>query len=663
MSRPALRFLLPLLALLLVAAASYGPGLTGGFLFDDYANLPALGAQGPIDNAAAFWRYITAGAADPTGRPLAMLSFLIDGRDWPTDPAPFLRTNLILHLLNGTLLALLLRRLGRCGKYEPEHADRAALIGAGIWLLHPLLISTTLYIVQREAMLPATFVLLGLISWLHGRERIRDGCTLAGAAWIILGLGACTLLGTLCKANGVLLPVFAVLIEHVLLRSTRPLPSEADRPYRTLMMYGGWLPTLLVLVYLSGVGLQGLIHGIDPQRPWTLAQRLLTEPRVLIDYLGLLWLPRPYTSGLFNDQWSVSTGLLTPPATLVAVFAIAAVLLATWRLRHRYPILTLAVWFYLAGQLIESTTIPLEIYFEHRNYLPALVMFWPLALWLAADGRLGTTRALLSLVILASLAAMTYAGASLWGNQIDQALLWARLNPLSPRAQAFAAQAEMQRGRPDLAVIRIKQALNVHPDEPQLALNLLQAECMTDAVDDQAIHTAAGTISRARTGQRLTFQWIEQYIPRGLQRPCGKLDLNAIGRLVDAAERNPLTALQAGRRQDIQHLRGLLDLANHRPDEALAHFDAAIKEIPNPETAAKQAALMGASGFPRQGLAHLNYFSRCAHNAARKPLLMPRLHEWVLERQHYWEIELSRLRDNLRHDAAEHARLAPTSIG
>ena len=98
-----------LAALLLIAGLCYLPGLNGGFLFDDFVNLDALGKRGPIDNAPAFWRYITSGTADPTGRPLALLSFLIDARDWPADPAPFLRTNLLLHLLNGVLLFALLR--------------------------------------------------------------------------------------------------------------------------------------------------------------------------------------------------------------------------------------------------------------------------------------------------------------------------------------------------------------------------------------------------------------------------------------------------------------------------------------------------------------------------------------------------------------------------
>src|SRR5574337_1129035 len=215
--------LVPLISFLLLLAVAWiacSPGLHGSFLFDDFGNLPVLGATGPIDTWPTFWRYITSGTADPTGRPLTLLTFLIDAHNWPADPYPFKLTNLILHLLNGALLAVLLRRLGRQAfkGADKRRIDLAAVIGAGFWLLHPLFVSTTLYIVQREAMLPATFTLLGLLAWLHGRAALARGRTWRGLTWIAVGLGGCTVLGVLSKANGILLPALALLVEYVLLR-------------------------------------------------------------------------------------------------------------------------------------------------------------------------------------------------------------------------------------------------------------------------------------------------------------------------------------------------------------------------------------------------------------------------------------------------------------
>ncbi|MGH8115666.1 MAG: hypothetical protein ACREPS_11535, partial [Rhodanobacteraceae bacterium] len=106
-------FALVLIAILALTWWAYHPGLSGDFLFDDFGSLPVLGSTGPVDHWATFWRYITSGSADPTGRPLTLLTFLLDAHDWPASPYPFKVTSVILHLINGALLAMVLWRLGR----------------------------------------------------------------------------------------------------------------------------------------------------------------------------------------------------------------------------------------------------------------------------------------------------------------------------------------------------------------------------------------------------------------------------------------------------------------------------------------------------------------------------------------------------------------------
>ncbi|HEX5960383.1 MAG TPA: hypothetical protein VFY97_03950, partial [Rhodanobacteraceae bacterium] len=125
-----------LVAILALTWWAYHPGLFGAFLFDDLGSLPKLGATGPVDNWAAFWRYITSGHADPTGRPLALLTFLIDGNNWPTEPYPFKVTNVILHLINGALLAWVLWKLGQALLPSPSGRGWREAPGEGS-ALHP----------------------------------------------------------------------------------------------------------------------------------------------------------------------------------------------------------------------------------------------------------------------------------------------------------------------------------------------------------------------------------------------------------------------------------------------------------------------------------------------------------------------------------------------
>lgn len=737
---PATWLLWVILPVLLTAAVAYWPGLRGSYLFDDFGNLPAIGATGPVNHWPTFWRYITSGTADPTGRPLTLLSFLLDAHNWPADPYPFKRTSLLLHLLNGILLATLLLRLGLTAfdRMAQRRVEMAAVLGTAFWLLHPLFVSTTLYIVQREAMLPATFTLLGLLMWLHGRHTLHKGHIASGLIWITLGLGGCTLLGVLSKANGILLPALALVIEYALFHSigrtsteavdattlrqamafaSRPViltEAEGESPayeataeargrsaYRWVMAVFGWLPTALVAAYLLYSGWNGFVHDVSAVRPWTMDQRLLTEPRVLMHYLDLLWLPRPFTPGLFNDQIKASVSLWLPLTTLPSLLAVLMLIVGAWLMRKRWPTLAVAILFYFVGQSIESTTIPLELYFEHRNYLPAMLMFWPLALWLcgvpqaiatrtqpqalerteasetnasaqkrsawlpAGFGLRVTTASLsasddwargaLAVVLLLGLALMTHARAQLWGNTHDQGELWAAINPHSPRAQANAALLEMAAGRPLPAIGRLQTLLRSEPDQIQLAFNLIGAHCMLGAVGPHDLAQARYAISHTSDPGSMLTHWFDGSIPMAVAGSCRGLDLQALDSLLDAGLANGRLIAVGGRRQDLLYLKGRISLARHNPAATLRYFNAALDQDLRPGAALEQAALLGAAGYPREGLAVLDHYTCVQQEQAKVGFGMPWLHAWVLQRQHYWPNEIARLRETLRADAAKQA--------
>jgi tetratricopeptide (TPR) repeat protein len=653
----------------LLALAVYWPGTHGGFLFDDFATLPTLGKFGPIDNWIAFSRYVTSGGGDPTGRPVAMLSFLLDARNWPADPAAFKHTNLLLHVINGLLLAVLLRSLGRIAFQGPSSIDTAAVLASSYWMLQPLFVSTTLYIVQRETMLCTCFVLLGLLAWLRGRKLLLGGQQRQGLLWMILGLGGCTILAFLSKANGILLPALALCVEYVFLRSYSS-PSIISRPFfRRAILILAVPPSVSVLAYLAYQGWHGFVRGVPSIRPWTLGQRLLTEPRVLIDYLQLLWLPRPFTDGIFNDQVTASVSLWMPKTTLPAILAVFALILVAWRYRRRCPAVALAILFYFTGQILESSTIPLELYFEHRNYLPAVMMYWPLCLWLCnvrtcnrpfgSDGIADSLaskpwqfgKLALAAIILLGVAWMTYSAATMWGNRRDQAILWAALNPDSPRAQTYAAIEEMRQGHSDHAAIRLRAALAKAPHEAQLALNLFIAECTLGHIAPTTLDATRRSLRTMRDNGPLLLDWFDAEIEQSKSPPCPELTVPALRKLIDAALSNPLLMAIAGRRQDLYHSEGQLFLSQKEASQALLDFNLALDQQPDAKTALNQAALLGMAGFPKEGLAHLDYYDHL-HGSAPEPVLgMPRIHAWLLQNQHYWPRELARLRATLSVDA------------
>jgi tetratricopeptide (TPR) repeat protein len=646
-----LPFLAGLAAMLAAAWLVYRPGLSGDFLFDDFGNLPALGDSGSIDHWAVFCRYVTSGTADPTGRPLSLLSFLVDARNWPAAPYPFKVTNVLLHLLNGALLCAVLLRLGQAMRMQSAQARLAALFGAAAWLLHPLLVSTTLYVVQREAMLPVTFVLLGILCWIRARDALKDGTPVRAWTGMLLAAWGCTLLAGLSKGNGFLLPLLLLLVEWVVLAPNLPMPERnSERHRRVAIGVLLILPTALLLVWML-IRIPYWSLEAAQIRGWTLGQRLLTEPRAVTEYLRLLWIPRAHSSGLFNDAFLVSTDWLHPASTTPCVILILALIGASILLRSRYPAIALAVLFYFAAQLLESTWPPLELYYEHRNYLPAMLLFWPVAILLFHAGGLRWLRCGCAAAILILLATLTFQRASLWGDGYRQAQIWAAFNPGSARAQASAAQYDMAHGRPRLATARLRNALQDHPDDLQIPLTLIGAECQLGGLRPQTLAAARNALAHARPGGTLSFDWFNDAIDKAQDHQCPGLDYSTVRSLLDVARSNPWWRDGKDWQQTLANLEGRLDLAEGKGQSALLEFNQSLLVQPRQTVALQQAALLGSNGHPELGLAHLDYFHKL-HGDSKPGFGMPMIHAWVLAHQRYWQKETVHLRETLRADAA-----------
>ena len=456
---PWMRLALALAALALLGWLVYLPGLHGGFVFDDFSNIVDQPALDPRSLHGHFWQAVWAGRAGPFSRALSMLSFAWQVRVWGMQPLPMKVFNVLLHLLNAGLLAWLsLRVLQWLDAREREQlgpgapgwvlSPRAlAVLVAGAWLLAPIQLTAVLYVVQREESLAACFVLLGLLGYWHGRMLLRDAVQ-AGAAqrrawsWIWGSLLGCTVLAALAKETGVMLPAYAAVLEWVVLRGDcgGAAASQERRDARCSLL--GVYALLLVLPGLLGLAwlLPGALSGAAyAQRDFTLGQRLLTEGRVLVDYLHWILLPNPGTLSLYHDDLRVSTSWLHPWTTAPSWLLLAALLGAALWLRRRRPVVSLGVLWFFAGHCLVSTFVPLDLVYEHRNYLPSWGVF------LAAFGLLGSWRprearnwpfvaGVACAGLLALYAGFTAIRAQVWGNPLRLAYFEATAHPRSPRA-------------------------------------------------------------------------------------------------------------------------------------------------------------------------------------------------------------------------------------
>lgn len=462
---------------LAVAGAAYLQGLGGSFLVDDYPNLASLAVIGTGDVYRDMVRFSLDGFSSPLGRPLALLTFALQYRSWPASPADFIYVNILLHLLNGCLLAgaclRLLTLVPRSGGSPPPAIAAAALF---LWLLAAPQTGAVLYVIQRMALLSGTFVLLGLWLYLAGRAREAEGRWRSGFLLMLAGLGCAVPLGYLAKETSALFPLLLLALEATVLRE---LPRS--RAFRLFTLPCLWLPAVVILGYLAWVGFTA--NPVANMKSFTTAERLLTEGRVLFLYLHKALLPPLYSARIYYDDLPVSHSLLDPWTTLASLLGWAALVAAAVALRRREPMFAFAVSWFLGAHLLESTVIPLELAFDHRNYiaLAGVALAVPWYGWRALRAeRLRRLRPLLAIAMAAYAAFLLVAcwqTSALWGRPWEMAHYWSQQQPDSKRAQTVAGKVYWHYGHPEEAMASQERALQRWPGDVGFFLNMLEIGC------------------------------------------------------------------------------------------------------------------------------------------------------------------------------------------
>ena len=455
-----------LAAALVITAVAYWPGLQGGFLFDDYPNIVDNKGVQPVD--ASLPSLVAAALSSPSSefkRPMASLSFAANYLVTGLDPYWMKLTNLVIHLLNGLLAFLLASALLRTIPTDQNpHAGIVASLIAAAWMLLPINLTAVLYVVQRMESLANLFVLLGLIGYVTGRRRMltqtvirspanggglgrgRFSSNTGGLILCLISITVPTAIGVLAKETAVMLPLYALLIEWALFRfrktqESAPSPKEYGAEtrccdFRIIGMF------LLVLVVPMVFGLARLLPGILKAETWatrdfTLSTRLLSEARIVVDYIVWTLLPTPSALSFYHDNFRISTGLLAPWTTLASIAVLTALIALAWWLRPRRPLVALGVVLFLGCQLPTGTILPLELIYEHRNYFATFGLLLAIVPLLAVPR--GQSFTLPRHVLLAGLllcwTTLTAMTAHAWGNPLRLAEDLALRAPQSPRAQ------------------------------------------------------------------------------------------------------------------------------------------------------------------------------------------------------------------------------------
>lgn len=477
-----------MMVLITIVLLAYYPGLSGSFFFDDDSNIVKNTALQISDVSLSSLAAVSQnGIASPLGRPVSLISFALNYYFSGFNPFAFKVTNLVIHCLNGILVFFIALYIIRATRQKLTNQDSQLLAGfvAAVWLLHPIQLTSVLYVVQRMASLSALFLFAAVLLHIIARQRQKLGFTeiaLFGLAWTVLWP-----LSVLSKESGILFPGFIAAYELIIRGQTR---GGLDR-------VGKWVFTFMCAaiigssIYLLSPYANWLWHGYE-LRPFTLYERLLTETRVIWMYLELIFLPHQEAFALYHDDLIVSTGLLTPWTTLPALIGIVGLAtLALWS-KSRNPLLAFAIAWFFIGHALESTVLPLEITHEHRNYVALFgLLFLPIAVWPNTSNLSGKWLTAVSALLVVSLAYLTLSTAlraNQYGEEIRRTQIEAMYHPASTRSQFEAGLAMARRLEADpsngfaysFARKHFEQAGKLDPTFKASWLGLIQLNCLTN---------------------------------------------------------------------------------------------------------------------------------------------------------------------------------------
>jgi protein O-mannosyl-transferase len=277
--------------------------------------------------------------------------------------------NFLLHVATGIFLywfLMLTFNLPSLREAYGAISYKVALFASLIFISHPIQTQSVTYIVQRMACMAGMFYLLSFVLYVKGRLSFGHV-----RYFYFGGTVLAYLLGVFSKENVAILPLFIALYEFYFFQNLGLSPKGKK-------VLSGLVLGLLLLGALGFI-LWGQRY-IDvtregyQYRTFTMSERVLTQFRVVLYYVTLLIFPHPSRLNLDYD-FRISKTILDPPATLISVFIIVALIgYSIWTAKKR-PVLSFFILWYFGNLVIESSIFPLEMVFEHRLYLPVVGPF------------------------------------------------------------------------------------------------------------------------------------------------------------------------------------------------------------------------------------------------------------------------------------------------
>jgi tetratricopeptide (TPR) repeat protein len=472
-----------LFSLVAVAFLIYSNTLDAPFIFDDGPNITANPhirlTQISSEN---LWRAGFQGPCET--RPISKISFALNYYFHQYDVRGYHLVNILIHIFTGIFLYLFLKITlnlpsQRAGNQVYSWVPFLTVL---IWLVHPIQTQSVTYIVQRMNSLATMFYMLSLLFYAKARlveksgprALLFGGCMLAG----ILSLGS--------KQIAATLPFFIFLYEWYFFQelSWSWLKRHALPLVGVLLLF-----VVLTLIFLGINPLEQILASYK-NRDFTLGQRVLTQFRVVIFYLGILIFPHPSRLNLDRD-FVLSTSPFSPITTLLCMLAISGLIgLAIYRAK-RQPLVSFGILWFFGNLIIESSVIGLEIIFDHRTYLPSMFVVLIVVMMIQRYARPKTV----GFIFLGAVALMF----SIWahernGTWNDEAALWQDCvikSPNKARPHNNLGLYLGRQGRSKDAMRHYSEALRIKPNYAEAHNNLCTVLYNQGSIQEAFTHCTA----------------------------------------------------------------------------------------------------------------------------------------------------------------------------
>ena len=294
-------------------------------------------------------------------RPLQTISYMLDFSFWKLRPAGYRLTNILLHIVNAIFLYSLLNLI--------SNNQKVSCAAALLFVCHAVHTQAVTYIAGRADILAGLFLLLLMILYI---KRFQFAAVISFA------------LALLSKEIAFIFP-FVLAAYEICYGSEKRTVRQ-----RLLYRVGPFFMVSIAYIVLRFFALNLTAEALF-QSKIAFYIRLITMPRIIIEYIYLLFLPL----NLHMQRFIMFSTSIFDIRVIISVIALGCLFAAVYINRRRFKIVSFGMlWFFimLFPALNVFATLNAQMS-EHWLYLPSLGFFMALSTVMVSMYGAGSTHA------------------------------------------------------------------------------------------------------------------------------------------------------------------------------------------------------------------------------------------------------------------------------